>query len=243
MGTRGVFGFYLDGQEKVAYNHWDSYPDGLGVQIHNSIAIMNAVGRDKVLANVRAIELVNEDKPPTDAQVARVAEWADTDHLGTVYGDLLGNGAESWKAGNRQRGWYEVLHAAQGNLGVYMAGLPFMLDAGTFLEDSLFCEWGYVANFDTNKLEVWRGFQHSPQENRHKITEPSDNIGSGYYNCRILIEFDLNDMPDLITFLQECYRADMNLQKERGELDNESKVWYTERIAAIAKEFAKERSA
>lgn len=30
MGTRGAIGFYKDKNEKVCYNHFDSYPTGLG---------------------------------------------------------------------------------------------------------------------------------------------------------------------------------------------------------------------
>lgn len=30
MGTRGAIGFYKEGNEKVCYNHFDSYPTGLG---------------------------------------------------------------------------------------------------------------------------------------------------------------------------------------------------------------------
>lgn len=30
MGTRGAYGFYKDGQNKLTYNHFDSYPEGLG---------------------------------------------------------------------------------------------------------------------------------------------------------------------------------------------------------------------
>ena len=30
MGTRGAIGFYRNGTEKVCYNHFDSYPSGLG---------------------------------------------------------------------------------------------------------------------------------------------------------------------------------------------------------------------
>lgn len=33
MGTRGFVGFVIDGQEKIGYNHFDSYPDGLGVDV------------------------------------------------------------------------------------------------------------------------------------------------------------------------------------------------------------------
>ena len=33
MGTRGIVGFVSGGQEKLTYNHSDSYPSGLGVAV------------------------------------------------------------------------------------------------------------------------------------------------------------------------------------------------------------------
>ena len=39
MGTRGLYGFRKNGVDKVTYNHWDSYPDGLGKQILRFIKI------------------------------------------------------------------------------------------------------------------------------------------------------------------------------------------------------------
>jgi len=33
MGTRGSFGFRIKTKDKLAYNHFDSYPDGLGASV------------------------------------------------------------------------------------------------------------------------------------------------------------------------------------------------------------------
>lgn len=33
MGTRGFICFVIDAKEKTAYNHYDSYPDGLGLHV------------------------------------------------------------------------------------------------------------------------------------------------------------------------------------------------------------------
>ncbi len=33
MGTRGLYGFRKDGVNKLTYNHYDSYPSGLGKHI------------------------------------------------------------------------------------------------------------------------------------------------------------------------------------------------------------------
>jgi hypothetical protein len=35
MSTRGAYGYYKSGVTKVAYNHFDSYPEGLGVDMVN----------------------------------------------------------------------------------------------------------------------------------------------------------------------------------------------------------------
>lgn len=37
MGTRGTWGFVADGDEKLTYNHFDSYPDGLGVDVLDAL--------------------------------------------------------------------------------------------------------------------------------------------------------------------------------------------------------------
>ena len=33
MGTRGLLGWKVNGEYHGAYNHWDSYPEGLGMEI------------------------------------------------------------------------------------------------------------------------------------------------------------------------------------------------------------------
>ena len=33
MSTRGFIGFVIDGTEKIAYNHYDSYPSALGLNV------------------------------------------------------------------------------------------------------------------------------------------------------------------------------------------------------------------
>ena len=35
MSTRGAYGFYKNGVDKITYNHYDSYFSGLGEEIVN----------------------------------------------------------------------------------------------------------------------------------------------------------------------------------------------------------------
>ena len=37
MATRGIYGFHINGTDKLAYNHSDSYPRVLGVTILNQL--------------------------------------------------------------------------------------------------------------------------------------------------------------------------------------------------------------
>ena len=33
MGTKGTYGFFKNGESKLTYNQFDSYPEGLGTNI------------------------------------------------------------------------------------------------------------------------------------------------------------------------------------------------------------------
>jgi len=66
--------------------------------------------------------------------------------------------------------WYCLLRNVQGELKPYINGsIQHLIDSQDFIKDSLFCEWGYIINLDDNVLEVWRGFQKEPQNNRYSI--------------------------------------------------------------------------
>jgi len=146
MGTRGAYGFRVGGTDKVTYNHFDSYPDSLGVAI---LSFLRDVGNDELRDIAERIELVDETTPPTRRQI-NMCQKAGTVNLGV--------------SGQSTKDWYCLLRNAQGDLGIYrrdengMAPLPFMIDSHQFLIDSLFCEWAYIINLDTGMLEIYRGF-------------------------------------------------------------------------------------
>lgn len=74
MGTRGFVGFVVDGQEKIGYNHWDSYPGGLGLSVLTWLR--SAVADvDRLTAKVRELRVVSDDETPTDEDIERLAEF------------------------------------------------------------------------------------------------------------------------------------------------------------------------
>lgn len=142
MGTRGAYGFRMGGKDKVTYNHFDSYPSGLGSQVVNFIYVTP----DDVLVDMfNKIQLVNEDTQATLEQQQECKEFSVAE------------------VGSRDSSnWYCLLHLAQGELNVYHK-IPYMLDYSDFLLDGLFCEWAYIINLDDMTLEVYQGREYNLQ--------------------------------------------------------------------------------
>lgn len=175
MGTRGIYGFRKNGVDKLSYNHYDSYPDYLGEQIAKfcagyTLPEMNDL-YDKIV-------MVDESAKPTTEQIGQC-----------VAAGLADLSVSTQKVDD----WYCLLRNAQGDLTVLdklikSGGAAYMIDNQEFIKDSLFCEYGYIINLDTNMLEFWVGFQRTPQEGNRYGQEQED----GYYPCALKAVFPLD---------------------------------------------------
>ena len=197
MGTRGVVGFHRNGVDKITYNHFDSYPSDLGKRVKDFLMTTSV---NEMLAIFDHIIMVNEDQPPTKEQIDECGQYANL----AVNTRSLDN-------------WYNLLREAQGNLNAYKGGLRYMIDNASFLQDSLFCEWGYVINLDTNVLEIYRGFQKTPQWNRY-YTQVATN-DSGYFNCQLIKTVPLAEI------------ARFNMSGFERQVDRDEEVaWYHQAV-------------
>lgn len=140
MGTRGLFGFYYKGKYYVVYNHFDSYPEGLGSDIINEIKKAILEGKlDEWKNKLININIVNEDKVPTSEDIERLAYFTDLS---------VSRGSTS--------DWYCLLRRTQGSL-------EKVLDSGYIINsvDSAGCprfeEYAYILNFDTNLFDFYEG--------------------------------------------------------------------------------------
>ena len=168
MGTRGAYGFHKAGIDKITYNHWDSYPTGLGESISEFIRRHSIASMDNIFER---IILVSESTSPTSEQIEECIRYYD-----------------SSVSKQTPTEWYSLLRDSQGDLETYATGLRYMINNAKFLEDSLFCEWGYVINLDASILEIYRGFQKQPSRNRY-IQHYSTN---GYFNCKLIREVPIS---------------------------------------------------
>jgi hypothetical protein len=141
MGTRGIFGVIVGEQQKIAYNHYDSYPSGNGQA--NLSWLREAVEEDQIVHYrhlAQKARLVDDSVPPKAKDVQALADVTDL--------------------GVSRQDWYCLTHVTQGSIPA-MLNCGYIYDSASFALDSLFCEWGYIVNFDTEMFEVYEGFQKS----------------------------------------------------------------------------------
>jgi hypothetical protein len=187
MGTRGLMGFRLNGVDKLCYNHSDSYPDGLGDDVNAELQIIlldfTFTG---IVEMVEKIRMVTEDEPVTEDDITRLKEY----HA-------------SWASSGAATEWYSLLRNLQGKLRDTLTS-GIMLEYGGFINESLFCEWAYIVNLDTRKLEVYKGFQTKKLKNAGRYMAASrkprgwkpEYAGQEfYYPCALIAEFSFDALP------------------------------------------------
>lgn len=178
MSTRAVYGFRIDGEEKLTYNHSDGYPDYLGRHIL-TWAQQTGVARMREIA--RGLERVAKDSTPTPEQIAACRRWLNRE---------VSTGSE--------QEWYSLLREAQGCPEAWEQGLRYFIDGRTELHaDDTWCEWGYVLDLDLEILEVYSRKPYAYwDDDTHR------------YGLRRLLFVPLNDLPDEERFVLRCDELD-----------------------------------
>lgn len=172
MGTRGAYGFYKNGQNKITYNHYDSYPQCLGEKMVDFISARPTSDLNEIF---NKIELVDEDKDPTTEQINNCLQFFNSSKSGS---------------------WYNVLNEYQGDLSIYdTSDLKYMFGGyETFISDSLMCEFAYVINLDEECLELYKGFNtDKDKENvRYRAVTPVELGKTIYYGCSLVRKYPLS---------------------------------------------------
>lgn len=145
MGTRGVYGFRVNGKDKVTYNHFDSYPSSLGLAVAEFAS--NSLNSLKTIAE--SIVLVDEGSNPTPEQIQQCIDSG-------FYNDSVSTGST--------QEWYCLLRETQGKLDCYFDILEnenafnFMTDGSGCLEPDTWCEWAYIINVDEGTFEMYNSY-------------------------------------------------------------------------------------
>ena len=184
MGTRGAYGFRVDGKDKVTYNHYDSYPYGLGIDI---LQYISNTPLEKINQVAKKIIMVDSDNKATVKEQKRYM-----------------NNADFSVSSKDPKEWYVLLRNTQGNLSVYNedeGNVEHMIDSQSFLLDSLFCEYAYIINVDSGMFEYYEGFNKKAEgAGRYASIEPNKdhrNCDSKYYGVTLCKEINLTDLYGL----------------------------------------------
>ena len=182
MSTRGFIGFVADGTEKIAYNHCDSYPSGLGVDVLTWLRDTLTTHGAVMIEQVKNLRVVDGEAEPTDAEI-----------------EQFRNTTNRSVGGRSDRPtWYQLLRNTQGNPAAILAA-GAIEDASHFPGDSLFAEYGYVVDTDARQFEAYAGFQGSPHsKGRFAGRAPASN---GYHPVALAASWSFDALPTDHAFL------------------------------------------
>jgi len=185
MSTRGFIGFVIDGTEKIAYNHFDSYPSALGLNVLHWLHIEPQAEPDVVRERARALRVIVGNSEPTNEDIERLQPF---------YNPNVGGHSD-------RPTWYQLLRETQGNPGLMLeAGV--IEDASNFPLDSLFAEWGYIVDFDSGVFEVYQGFQQAPHDRGRFAGRESAGRRNSYYAVALIASWPLVELPTDEAFIE-----------------------------------------
>lgn len=190
MGTRHLVAVQVDGEYKVAqYGQWDGYPSGQG-------AGLLAWLHDADLAYLKQ-QVANTSQITQEAYQAAWVECGANPDSDYVSMDVNEKFKEKYPHLSRDASW----HALE-EIYAQSPGLTMLNQIG-FANDSLFCEWAYVIDFDKNTFEVFKGFNHTPLDTTDRFYNGAA-AGTEYYPVSKVAEFNLDNLPTVEEFVLQC---------------------------------------
>ena len=176
MGTRHLTCVFSNNQMRIAqYGQFDGYPDGAGFEICDFIHRTNM---DEFRSKVEKVTQVTEEKMNSiNSQFESKDGWmtlAESERYGKAYPEFYRNTGAG------------ILDLVM-NKGVTEVNLDT-----DFVNDSLFCEYAYVINLDTNELEFYEGFQKQIHS-QGRFANSNANEG-GYYPVKLVAQIPFENI-------------------------------------------------
>lgn len=190
MGTRNLTIVKSDGQYKVAqYGQWDGYPSYSGVNILKFLKNSNL---DKFKSDLKNVLLL------TSEQIDEL--W-----------EAIGVGKEEKFVPIEITNAFNSLHPTLSrDLGCEILSAIMDKDGQVelyndleFAKDSLMCEYAYVIDLDTNTFEVYVGFNEEPLPDSARFYFDGYRGDNGYYPIKLAKSYELDNLPDGDTFLED----------------------------------------
>lgn len=169
MGTRGLYGFYYKGRYYLVYNHWDSYPNGLGMKLVAELVDWFKAGKDidglkESLSKIKFVSDCGDGNSPwikrgapTEEDIEALKPWTDL----TV-------------SNQTDQEWYCLLRKTQGSLTKVLDCGYMLLREGYNCPkdwDDIFIEWVYVVDLDNAEFIAYEGSEEVCRSPIDKVSE------------------------------------------------------------------------
>jgi hypothetical protein len=147
MGTRGFVGFKIDGKTKGMYNHFDSYPEGLGKHVRDFC--LQVPDWNALRATFDDVEVIDQDSTPTLAHQEMMKPFTNL--------NVSNQSPEDWYCLFRNLQGADILGAlASGQISIIPDNEPF--------ND----EYTYIIDFDGMELV---GYDSQNEFYRHPLND------------------------------------------------------------------------
>lgn len=194
MGTRSLIAVKIDGQYKVSqYSQFDGYIKGQGVIVLNFLN-----------------ELKTEEAWEEFKSKVRAAKFLTPDEIKSRWVECGAKPDDDWvsmEVSSRFSNKYPELsrNTGAGVLTLVLNRAPGieLKNEIEFAGDGLFCEFAYVIDFDLNTFEVFTGF-HKGKPSEEERFSYLKRAHEEYSPVKLLIKFDLDDLPSQEEFLEKC---------------------------------------
>lgn len=142
MGTRGLIILILKRRIITLYNHWDSYPHGLGRSlVEQLLRLLDKYRLEKIAEIIDSVKIVSEEVPPTFDEINQLEKYSDS----TVSTCKLTE-------------WYCLLRKCQGSIELmiecgYALGTEYdNIDEAYQEAKDCWADFVYTFDFDSNEF-------------------------------------------------------------------------------------------
>lgn len=184
MGTRGYIGVRINGEDRGSYNHFDSYPSGLGVDFTKD-----------ALAMLQALDVYKQ----------KAVDWKGVDANSEPTDEERKTYQKFWQKVSTGQDWYSLLRDLHGKLKDQL-DLGLHTDEANFPLDSLFCEYAYIFNFDDGVVEYYKGFnkdwdapgRFAKLAEKTKSRANGETVPNEYAGVRLVAAVPFEKMKDFL---------------------------------------------
>jgi len=199
MGTRHLIAVYINGEYKIAqYGQWDGYPEGQGLEVLDFLITQKTENNfERFKQKLKLVRFKTEaDQKVFDAysksigisETARFISLEQAQKIDTKFPFL-----------SRDLGATILNKVNETEEPIWL------VNSIDFAQDSLFCEFAYVIDFDTNKFEIYTGFRTTPsRKGRFKAIENNN----GYYAIGLQQTYSLDKLPTKEKFFKDLKCTD-----------------------------------